>query len=116
MEPEPIVNNPPSRRLNNRRHHQWKFIIEHFQISVLARAHHRLVTEATGRKPAKHHEGVPSEDPRFTFTKKSVKYVQIASVNDTSVDHGICIEDVNCDEIPTDNSDMYSSGETVTDR
>ena len=32
MEPDPIVHNPPSRRLNNRRHHQWNFIIDHFQI------------------------------------------------------------------------------------
>ena len=26
------MHNPPSRRLNHRRHHQWNFIIEHFQI------------------------------------------------------------------------------------
>ena len=68
VEPDPIVHNPPSRRLNNRRHQQWNFIIEHFQIQVPARAHHRLVTEATGRRPAKHHDGVPTEDPLFTFT------------------------------------------------
>ena len=47
---------------------------------------------------------------------ESVKHVQIASVNDTTVEHGICIEDAKCDEIPTDNSNMCSSGETVTDR
>ena len=46
MEPDPIVHNPPSRRMNNRRHHEWNFIIEHFQIQVPSRAHHRLVTGA----------------------------------------------------------------------
>ena len=38
MEPDPIVHNPPSRRLNNRRHHQWNFMITHFQIHNDGRA------------------------------------------------------------------------------
>ena len=38
MEPDPIVHNPPSRRLNNRRHHQWNFMNTHFQIHNDGRA------------------------------------------------------------------------------
>ena len=38
MEPDPIVNNPPSRRLNNRRHHQWNLMNTHFQIHNDGRA------------------------------------------------------------------------------
>ena len=116
VELDPNVHNPPSRRLHYWRHHQRNFMIAHFQIQVPARAHHRLVTEATGQRATKHHEGDLTQDPIFTFTWKSMKYIQIGSVNDKTVEHGICIEDANCEEVPTDNSDMYSSGETVTDR
>ena len=68
VEPDPNVHNQPSRRLHHWRHHQRNFMIAHFQIQVPARAHHRLVTEATGQRAAKHHEGDPTQDPIFTFT------------------------------------------------
>ena len=68
VEPDPIGHNPPCRHQSNRRHHQWNFIIEHFQIQVPARAHHRLVSEATGQRSAKHQEGDITQDPIFTFT------------------------------------------------
>ena len=38
MEPDPIVHNPPSRRLNNRRHHLWNFTTTHFQVHNDGRA------------------------------------------------------------------------------
>ena len=81
VEPDPIVHNPPSRRLNNRRHHQWKFMITHFQIhndrssSCVTNKH----TKQLGWLAWNHTNAVPVEEVFAVPERDTVSQVITAS-------------------------------------
>ena len=94
VEPNPIVHNPPSRRLNHRRHHQWNFIIEHFQIrnnrssSCVINKHTKqlgwLAWNHTTAAPVEEVLAVPERDTVSQVTTASEKLDAVADT--TSLD------------------------------